>query len=97
MEEYNPDVQYCKTTIISDIILYTWGSLDSADRQYLLKKWADECLSAPINGIENVQHEEVRKAGQKLINLRKDKEKQLSFIVQLSKVNDLIKDGLEAD
>ena len=26
MEEYNPDVQYCKTTIVSDIILYTWGA-----------------------------------------------------------------------
>ena len=34
-------VQYCKTAIVSDIILYTWGSLDSTDRQYLLKKWAD--------------------------------------------------------
>ena len=94
MEEYDPDVQYCKTTIVSDIILYTWGSLDSADRQYLLKKWADECLSAPINGIVNVQHEKIRKAGQKLIKLRKSKEKQLSFIVQLSKQNELIVKGL---
>ena len=94
MERYDPDGQYCKTTIISDIILYTWGSLDSVDRQYLLKKWADECLSTPINEIENVQHEEIRKAGQKLIRLRKDKEKQLSFIVQLSKQNELIVKGL---
>ena len=94
LEEYDPDVQYCKTTIESDIILYTWGSLDSADRQYLLKKWADECLSAPINGIENVQNEEIRKAWQKLIKLRKDKEKLLSFIVQLSKQNELIVKGL---
>ena len=31
MEEYDPDVQYCKTTIVSDIILYTWESLDSVD------------------------------------------------------------------
>ena len=26
MEEYDPDVQYCKTTIVSDIIMYTWGA-----------------------------------------------------------------------
>ena len=94
MEEYDPDVQYCKTTIVSDISLYTWGSLDSVDRQYLLNKWADECLSTPINGIEKVQHEEIRKAGQKLIKLRKDKKKQLSFIVQLSTQNELIVKGL---
>ena len=94
MEEYNPDVQYCKTTIVSDIILYTWGSLDSVDREYLLKKWADECLSTPINGIENVHHEEIRKAGQELIKLKKDKEKQLSFIVELSMKNKLIVNGL---
>ena len=62
--------------------------------EYLLKKWADECLSTPINGIENVHHEEIRKAGQKIIKLRKYKEKQLSFIVQLSKQNKLIVDGL---
>ena len=77
MEEYNPDVQYWKTTIVSDIILYTWESLDPVDRRYLLKKWADECLSTHINGIENIHHEEIRKAGQKLIKLRKDKEKQM--------------------
>jgi len=65
MEEYNSDVQYYKTTIVSDIILYTWGSLDSVDRQYILKKWTDECLSTPINGIDNVQHEEIRKARQR--------------------------------
>ena len=94
MEEYDLDVQFCKTTIVSEIILYTWESLDSADRQYLLQKWADECLSTPINGIENVQHEEIRKAGQNLIKLRKYKEKQLSFIVQLSKQNELIVKGL---
>ena len=94
MKEYNPDVQYCKTTIVSDIILYTWESLDSVDREYLLKKWADECLSTPINGIENVHHEEIRKAGQKLIKLRKDKEKQLSFIVELSEKDKLIVEGL---
>ena len=39
----------------------------------------------------------IRKAGQKLINLRKDEVKELSFIVQLSKQNDLIKDGLLVD
>ena len=94
MEEYNLDVQYCKTTIVSDNILYTWGSLDSVDRQYLLKKWADECLSTPINGIENVHHEEIRKAGQKLIKLRKNKQEQLSFVVQLSEQNELIVKGL---
>ena len=92
MEEYDPDVRYCKSTIVSDIILYTWESLDAVDRQYLLKRWADECLSTPINGIENVQHDEIRKAGQKLIKLRKDKE--LSLIVQLSKQNELIVKGL---
>ena len=47
-----------------------------------------------INGIENVHHEEIRKAGQKLIKLKKDKEKQLSFIVELSMQNELIVDGL---
>ena len=55
MEEYDPNVQFCKTTIVNDIILYTWGSLDSADRQYLLKKWADECLSTPINGMSTMK------------------------------------------
>ena len=59
-----------------------------------MKKWADECLSTPINGIENVHHEVIRKAGQKLIKLRKDKEKQLSFIVQLSEKDKLIVKGL---
>ena len=94
MKEYNPDVQYCKTTIVSDIILYTWESLDPVDRQYLLKKWAYDCLSTHINGIENVHHEEIRKAGQMLIKLRKDKIKQLSFIVELSEQDKLMVEGL---
>jgi hypothetical protein len=59
---YNADTQYCRTTIIGDILFYTWPSLDPEEKKYMLRKWVEVGLSKDSAGaIEgNMQHRHLK-------------------------------------
>jgi len=62
--EYNVDVQYCRTTLVSDIILHSWTRLLIAEREYMLTKLYDVGLT---NDGRNVASHVVHKHMNKII------------------------------
>jgi hypothetical protein len=55
---YNTDTQYCRSTIIHDILYHTWPSLSPSEKDFFLRKWikvglCEDSVGA-ING--NMQH-----------------------------------------
>jgi hypothetical protein len=37
---YNTETQYCRSTLIHDILLGSWPFLDASEKEYMLGKWA---------------------------------------------------------
>jgi hypothetical protein len=62
---YNPETQYCRTTIIADILYYSWYSLDTREKQYMLSKWAEVGLSKDSEDalIVNMVHKHLKVIG----------------------------------
>jgi hypothetical protein len=42
---YSSETQYCRTTIIQDILVYTWPYIGTREKQYMLTKWTEVGLS----------------------------------------------------
>ena len=42
---YDSERQYCRTTIICDILMYSWLTLEPTEKEYMLSKWAEVGLS----------------------------------------------------
>ena len=36
---YDPDVQHCKTTLVSELLRLSWKDMSAEEREYLLSKW----------------------------------------------------------
>ena len=59
---YNSDTQYCRTTIIHDILFYIWPSLSPTEKEYMLRKWIKVglCIDS-IGAIQgNMQHKHLK-------------------------------------
>ena len=60
--EYDVDVQYCRTTLVSDIILHSWTRLQFAEREYMLTRLYDVGLmNDGGNVVSHVVHKHMKK------------------------------------
>jgi len=80
---YNPDVQHCKTTLVSELLRNTWTGLNQEEREYLLNKWNVEGIQKDKTGLHSVNHKHLRAMGEAIKKKRKNA--QSSFIASLSK------------
>ena len=53
-QAYNSETQYCCTTIIYDILFYSWLTLEPSEKEYMLSKWVEVGLSKDSNDAINV-------------------------------------------
>jgi hypothetical protein len=80
---YNVDYQYCRTTLIGDIIMYTWLDMTAPEREYMLTRWLEEGLSKDANGLASMGHRvlsQIGKAIMKKATWKKTKKRRLAII-----------------
>lgn len=82
---YNPEKQYCRTTIIADILYYSWLSLEPKEKQYMLSKWAEVGLSEDSEDALNVNmvHKHLKVIGKAI---KKTREKGLDLATLIEKI-----------
>ena len=59
---YDSETQYCRSTIIHDILFHTWPSLNPTEKEYMLKKWIKVGLFMDSKGAihGNMQHKHLK-------------------------------------
>ena len=76
---YDSETQYCQSTIIHDILLHSWHTLSSTERQYMLTKWTNVGLrndsKDAVDG--NMKHKHLIVIARALKKTKKGKEIEL--------------------
>lgn len=58
MKKYDVDRQYCRTTLVSDILSHSWISLNKEEREYMLTQWYNVGLSQDAqDAVDRVNHQ----------------------------------------
>jgi hypothetical protein len=73
---YDVDVQFSKTTLVSDLLLLTWPELDWAEQKYLLTCWSNNCLAVDKNALASVVHRHLSQFG-KWIQSKRNRKSEL--------------------
>ena len=57
-QAYDSETQYCRSTLIHDILVHSWTALDTKEKQYMLRKWTMVGLKMDSIGAiqQNMQH-----------------------------------------
>jgi hypothetical protein len=77
-EGYNVDTQYCRTTLIGDIIMFTWISMKAKERKYMLTRWFEEGIRGDVgNAMESMGHRALFQIGKAIKDARSHKERSL--------------------
>ena len=75
MEEYDVDKQYCRTTLVSDILSHSWTSLNKEEREYMLMQWYNVGLSQDARDVVyRVNHEHLTLMAEAIWKARKKRE-----------------------
>ena len=54
---YNPEVQYCRTTLVAEFLIHTWPQLTPDEREYMLSKWKTIGLDNNVDAVNvNLNH-----------------------------------------
>ena len=66
---HDVDLQTTRTTLVGDMLLHSWLSLNVAERKFLLGKWYKDCLMKDTKlAINNVMHIQLKKIGVRLMS-----------------------------
>ena len=76
---YDSEIQYCRSPIIHDILLYSWPSLNAKEKKYMLTKWEEVGLSndSMFAITINMKHVDLKVIALELKRTPKDKMKRL--------------------
>lgn len=82
--KYDSEVQYCCTSLMSDVIMHSWLDLNQVQKSWMLLKWWEEGLSHDQNGILQLVHTHCRSMGQKIKNAatHEDRTKQIEKLAK---------------
>ena len=70
---YNPEIQYCRTTLVAEFLIHTWPQLTPNERKYMLSKWKTIGLDNDVDAVDvNLNHTHLRVMA-KAITLKKGK------------------------
>jgi hypothetical protein len=58
---YNPETQYCRTTLVAEFLIATWPHLTHDERTYMLYKWKTIGLDNDIDAVDvNLNHQHLK-------------------------------------
>jgi hypothetical protein len=58
---YNPETQYCRTTLVAEFLIATWPVLTPDERTYMLYKWKTIGLDNNIDAVDvNLNHKHLK-------------------------------------
>ena len=82
---YDSDTQYCRSTIIHDILFHTWPSLSPEEKEYMLKKWIKVglCMDSEDAIHGNMQHKHLKVIAEALRKLALNKKKKTGCLEKL--------------
>ena len=85
---YDSDTQYCRSTIIHDILLFSWPLLTKKEKKYMLTKWVEVGLSNDSNDAitVNMSHRDLKVIAKALKETPRNQVKQLIRLI----ANDLV-------
>ena len=59
-DEYDPEIQYSRSSLISDIMRNSWTKMDQKEREYMLNRWYDDGLVHDSYTFANLRHAPLR-------------------------------------
>jgi hypothetical protein len=78
-QAYDSETQYCRSTLIHDILMHSWSSLSAPEKEYMLTKWTNVGLrydsQDAVKG--NMNHKHLIVIARALKKTRKGNEKEL--------------------
>jgi hypothetical protein len=66
---YNPETQFCRTTLVAEFLIATWPDLTPDERTYMLYKWKTIGLDNNIDAVDvNLNHKHLKVMAKALAN-----------------------------
>jgi hypothetical protein len=58
---YNPEIQFCRTTLVAEFMIVAWPKLTPQERTYMLYKWKSIGLDNDIDAVDvNLNHQHLK-------------------------------------
>jgi hypothetical protein len=64
--KYDSEVQYCCTSLMSDVIMHSWLKLNKVQKSWMLMKWWEKGLRHDQNGLLQLVHTHCKAMGEKI-------------------------------